>query len=118
MDSLSLEILRIYSSRGVLTLNQLSTVLNVDWMRLGEPVNYLRHLKYLCFEPNHAMLNGLTAESPLSMDDPLVITFMERAAFEHEEQSRKRCKYNEVRAWITLAIAVIALIVSIVALFV
>lgn len=116
MDSLSFKVLEIFSSRRSLTLSQLSAILNIDWMNLSEPVNRLRSLSYLRFEPNHAVMEGLTKDSPLSVDSPLVISFEGRAALEQELKERKQFKYTEFRAWLTLAVAVVALIVSVIAL--
>ena len=112
MDTMSREILELFSKRNCLTLSQLSAILGIDWMTLAEPINYLRKLSYLRFEPNHASLNDLASDSPISMDDPLVITFEGRAAMEQDGQNRRRVKYTEFRAWMTLAIALAAFIKS------
>lgn len=76
MDSLSLKILKVYRSRQTLTLSQLGAILNEDTFSLSEPVILLRKQGYLRVEPNHAALEGIKADDPISVDDPLELTFV------------------------------------------
>lgn len=116
MDDYSLKILETIETHSGFTLIQLSTLLNADWMVFAEPINYLRKLNYLNFEPNYATLNDLTQESPLSPNTPLVISYEGRAALEVERRQRRHIHFDQIRAWATLAIAFAALIVSVIAL--
>lgn len=114
MNNLSFEILQLYSSRSSLSLLQLGAILNKDAFNLAEPINYLRAKDYLKIEPNHAMLNSLSDKEFISLDTPLVITYLGKIAIESEAKERQHFKFTEFRAWVTLAIALIALILSIV----
>lgn len=108
MDDYSLSVLKLYQSRSSLTLNQLSAVLNKSWLDISAPVLYLRREGYLSVEPNHATLHNIDAGDPISPDTPLVISFEGKGALEAELKARKHLSFNEIRAWITLAIAILA----------
>lgn len=116
MDNYSFSVLKTYKSRSSLTLSQLSAIYNQSIFDVVEPVSYLRKQKFIRIESNHAVLHDFTEESPIDPDTPLEITFAGKAALEAEIKSRRRLTFNELRAWITLAIAVVALIISIIAL--
>ena len=117
MDDYSFSVLKTYKSRDCLTLSQLSAIYNRSIFDVAEPVSYLRKQKLIRIESNYALLHELTEDSLIDPDTPLEITFVGKGALETEIKSRRHLTFNELRAWITLAIAVIALIVSIAALF-
>lgn len=116
MDDYSFSVLKLYRSRSFLTLSQLSAMLNRSWFDVAEPVLYLKREGYLKVEPNHAALHDIKADDPIDAHTPIVISFEGKAALEAETKARKQHSFNEFRAWFTLAIAVIALIVSVIAL--
>lgn len=112
MDDYSLSVLKLYKSRSSLTLSQLSAILNRSWLDAADPVLYLRREGYLRVEPNHAALHNINDDDPIDYETPLVISFEGKGALEAELRTRKRLSFNEIRAWITLAIAVLALFKS------
>lgn len=112
MDDISFAILKLFSSHASLTLSQLSAILNEDSLRLAAPVDHLRKQHFLKIETNHAFLQKMDEDSFLSHDTLLQISFEGKAALEMESKSRKRFRFNELRAWITLVIAVLAFIKS------
>ena len=108
LDDYSLSVLKLYKSRSSLTLSQLSAILNRSWLDVADPALYLKREGYLRVEPNHAALHDISDTDPIDPDTPLVISFEGKGALEAELKARKRLSFNEIRAWITLAIAVLA----------
>lgn len=82
--------------------------MNINALDLSEPINYMIQEKYIKIEPNTSLLEG----DELTLDKLLVITHLGRIALEKELKSIKKYKYTEIRAWITLAIAITAFIKS------
>ena len=116
MDNFSFELLQLYSIRNTLSLFQLEAILNQDVFSLAKPINYLRDKEYLEILPSHAISKKLDKDSDISPNTPLSITYLGKAALETEIKARKHFKYNEIRAWITLAIAIAAFILSVISL--
>lgn len=116
MDDLSFSILKCIKKRTTVTITELAAIYNqsVDYME--DPVLYLRKNGYLDIERNYANLHDLTSESLIGRSTPLVISYFGKIAAEEEHKFRKSHSFNEFRAWFTLAIAFIALIISILAL--
>lgn len=112
MDDYSLSVLKLYRSRSSLTLSQLSAILNRSWFDVADPALHLKREGYLKVEPNHAALHGINFDDPIDPDTPLVISFEGKAALEAEMKARKHASFNDIRAWITLAIAILAFIKS------
>lgn len=112
MDDYSLSVLKLYKSRSSLTLSQLSAILNRSWFDVADPTLYLKREGYLRIEPNHAALHSMNADDPIDPDTPLVISFEGKAALEAELKARKHASFNDIRAWVTLAIAILAFIKS------
>lgn len=108
MDDCSFSVLKLYKSRSSLSLSQLSAILNQSWFDVADPVLYLKREGYLRVEPKHAALYGVKSDDPIDPDTPIVISFEGKAALEAEIKARKHTSFNELRAWITLAIAVLA----------
>lgn len=116
MDNLSFEILKLFPGRKNLSLSQIQAIYNGDVISLSKPVNYLRNLGYLQIDPNFSPAHSSGDKTYISVDTPLVITYLGEIALQTEEKSRRKDFLTEFRAWVTLAIAIIALIVSIIAL--
>lgn len=124
LDDLSKEILRLFRKNPHFNnycLSDLKLLTDRNDYDLGPAIGFLRRKNYLMIDPTYANLHPdeikLLGDS-VSVRTPLRITKDGLIALEKSERSDTRFKFNEIRAWITLAIAVIALIVSIVALFV
>ena len=112
MDIMSLEILKLFSTRAWLDVSQLSAVLDKDPDQLFEVVCFLRKQGYLRVESNHAMLEDIKSEDPISSRDPLEITFQGKAALESEHKISKEKRNEWIRYWITTVIALAAFIKS------
>ena len=113
MDDLCYSFLKLFSERTSLSINQLSAILNLDSFEFVEVINYLRKNGFLRVEHNYSMVHKSDHDS-ISPRTPLSITFEGKRALELERKSRKRFKYNEIRAWITLAIAIAAFALSVI----
>lgn len=110
MDSTSLQILKIYQSRQSLTTQQLAIVMNADPYFLSEPVLLLLKQNYLRPEPNYVASHTVVAAP--SLDTPLEITFLGKAAIENEKRLSKKERNDLIRYSITTAIAVASFIKS------
>lgn len=108
MDNSTLSILQIFKNRTSLTLSQLSAILNIDALTLSDSIAYMRNLDYIEISGSYRLLHG----DDLTVDAPLEVTHLGLIAIEQELKSRKRFKYVEFRAWVTLVIAVAAFIKS------
>lgn len=108
MDNTSFKLLKLYASRSHLSLSDLSAIYNSYADDYVSPVKYLMDEKYLKMEPNYVMLHG----ADFTVQVPFEIAFKGRAALEAERKSRLSFKQNELRAWLTLGIALAAFLKS------
>lgn len=116
MDRMSSGLLEVFKSKGSLSLSQLSAILDVGIFDLSEPISVLRKQGYLRIEPNHCTVHELSQTDSISLDTPLVITFEGRAALDNHQQDRRSKKFNDLRAWITLAIACASFVLAVISL--
>ena len=108
MDRLSTRILNMLRRRQSLTISQLAAILNRDPSTLFEFVLRLKKKEFLRIEPNHAILKSLDGNSSIKINTPLQITPDGRTALEEQMKAH----WAEIRAWVTLIIAVLAFIKS------
>lgn len=103
MDDVSFELLKLYAQKSKLSIQDISAITNINVKVYAEPILYLVDMKYLRTydDGNEKWLNI-----------PYTITHAGHLALEAELKKRKAYKYNELRAWITLAIALAAFIKS------
>ena len=113
MDDLSYKLLKLFSGRNSLTLSQISAILNQSSFDFAEAISYLRKNGLLRIEHNYSKLHASDCNA-ISPQTPLSITHEGRRALELGVTSRNHYKFNEIRAWVTLAIAVAALIISVI----
>lgn len=112
VDKFSLELLRLFYKRETLSLNDLAAIYDVNFFSFAKPIDYLIAIGYLEIDTNYAIIHG----SDLTPESPIILTQKGKIALESELTNRRIFIFTEFRAWFTLAIAVISLIVSIVAI--
>lgn len=110
MDKSTLELLELFNTHSSLSLTQLSAILNIDYFDISNPVHYLMDQKYI--QKNNAALLEKLEGNILSPSTTLEITYAGRIAIHECKKENRRYKYVELRAWITLLIAVLAFIKS------
>lgn len=110
MDDNSFLLLKLYLERESLSASDLALLSNGNSRDYLEPILYLVDRMYLevmpLYNDNH----------PKKLNIKYRITPDGRRALEAEEKERRRYKHNEIRAWITLAIAIAAFILSVVSM--
>lgn len=123
LDSLSKKILTLYQSHPSFrfTIHDLVVKTEMNEMDLTPAVLNLFGSGYLKIDPNYRCLHKDELSNlgdTIAIDTPLCITRDGEVLLEETHRNERRFQYNEIRAWITLAIALLALIVSVIALFV
>lgn len=104
--------LRLYSSRhNAMSIKDVAIVLDINIHYVAEPISYLIDSGYL-----RTLDRSIDTNGPLSLNEKLCITYTGELAMREHEQSKKNNFWIEFRAWGTLAIALIALIISIASL--
>ena len=109
MDSKTIKYLELFKSRSSLSMIQLSAILNTSPFAFEDALLYLKGQGYIRVELNHAILAKSDLISP---DTPLEITYEGEAALSIAKSKNRSAKLNELRAWLTAAIAVAAFIKS------
>ena len=112
MDDIIFELLNCFSKRNNLSAEKLGVIYNTDYLEFGGPLSLMIEKEYL------------TKDDPFEKyPDDLIypechyqITFKGKIALSEERKNRKRFKHSEFRAWVSLFIAGIALIVSIISI--
>lgn len=112
MDTFSLKILKMYNNRPCLSISQLSAIFDVPPLALSEYVTRLRRKSYIRVESNHAVLHGITSDSPIELDTPLEITIDGKEVVETANQMDKQRRNDLIRYIITTAIAIAAFVKS------
>lgn len=113
MDKKLIVILQLFAERSALSLHDLAVLGNTGPAVLAEDVVYLHREGYLKVDGNYALLHDLK-DGELTQDAPLVLTVAGRVALQNKLDAQKERRFNEIRAWITLAIAFAALVISII----
>lgn len=116
MDSFSLEILKLYNSRQRLSLIQLGAVMNRSPIDLGQYVIRLKEKSYLCIAPDYAAFQTPDQEGLISPDTPIQITIDGKEFLEDQKRINKQQRTDSIRYAITTGIALLALIISVIAL--
>ena len=112
MNSFSLKLLQFISTQKTLSLHDLCVIFDGNPETLFPPLNDLLKHGALEILPYYANEHG----NELTLHAPFQITYLGKTLLEQENLTQKHYKYNEFRAWSTLAIALIALVCSILSL--
>ena len=105
MDNTTYHVLGLYYEREHLSLVQLGAILNDEPVSLSQPVAYLVKNGYLQYRDHEDHFH--------KPDTPIDITYAGKVAYQEEKKARSQFSHQEFRAWATLAIAILALILSI-----
>lgn len=108
MDDTTLSLLMLFKERRILNLIQIGAILNVDCLSLSEPIRYLVDKGYV----RRIKDSDTLEDDSYSFDTPFEITFEGIATINQAQKERKHSRYAEVRAWITLLIAIAAFVKS------
>lgn len=106
MDNTSFNLLKLYSKRDTLSLCDLAAIYNSSVLEFTTPVRYLMDQGFVRIEANYAAIHG----EDYTMHVPIQITYEGQIALEAEQRQRHTFKFAELRAWLTLAIALAAFI--------
>ena len=108
MTKKSEEILRLYASYDSLSLTDLCKLFKVPLTSVSSSLQWLFQHGYVkSADPDKPLFNGMYTVSA-----QLRITEFGRDALESAREHRRSYMTNEIRAWITLAIAVAAFVKS------
>ena len=120
LDETSIKVLSIFVDRKRFTLHDLCVKMDLTDVVLAPYVLHLKNeLDFLEVDPTFASLSPNEMErldNSISVDTPLRLTHKGWLALKMHSQSTKQHHIDEIRAWATLSIALVALITSIVAL--
>lgn len=106
LDPFSLGLLDLFVERGSLSLVELAAILDEDIDYVRPPIDYLIERRYL------ELVNALRDFDDYSINDKLRPTYAGIISCNSTRKSALKNRFNEIRAWITLSIAIIALILS------
>lgn len=113
MDSELFSMLDLYKSRDMaLSAHEVAVILNRPDLEVSKPIYALYQMGYLC-----AVGLDIPEDGTIAVDTKLEITFAGEAALREHRRFSKNHFWTEFRAWITLAIALIALFCSILSLW-
>lgn len=108
MDDTIFELLKCFSERGSLSAEKLAAIYNTDYLDYGEPLSLMLKNGYIIKDdPFEKYPDDL-----IYPECHYKITFQGKAALSEEYKNRKKFKYGEIRAWLTLLIALAAFIKS------
>ena len=104
MDNVSYQLLKLYSTRNQLSAQDIAAIANSDVRIVYQNVQYLADQKYL--------RDCIVVRETGMFNKPYQIDHIGRIALEEEQKNRRHRTFSEIRAWITLAIALAAFIKS------
>lgn len=108
MDDYSYVILQTYSNRGVLSLYDLSLVLEMDSSFLsGFVLNLCRQNLLRPQMPDQSISNAIPLKAKLEISSAGL------SALNLDQKKRQHSRMSNIRSWISLILSVIAIIVSI-----
>jgi len=98
--------LKLFLKRDKLSMAQVALILNTDLESCSKPIAWLHEQGFLDIDYMYSTQHG----DSLTVETPLGISFDGSVALEEHWSQIKYRKYNEIRAWITFAIAVASFI--------
>ena len=109
MDDKTLAFLKLYKSKNKpLSLSDLTVITDVPHSSFISNIVWLLKNGYLEVDPGYSVLHG----DSLSPKAKLIITQDGIIEIDRLSKAQMKHKFNEIRAWITLAISVAAFIKS------
>ena len=112
MNSFSLALLRYISTRKQLSLHDICVIFDGNPEKLFPPLNDLFEQKAIEILPYYANEHG----NKLTLNAPFHITYLGQTILEQESHSNRHSKLHEFRAWATLAISVLTLLMTFITL--
>lgn len=117
MEKFTLQVLRICAEHNFASITQLTFVLKSSDLEIAESIQALRQLGYVEIDPDHRLAHDLSVDALIGPNTPLRVTISGKSFLESTNDDKKYRTYNEIRAWLTLAIALVALVFSILSYF-
>lgn len=114
MNKQAFSILSLLLEKEKLSIHDLGILSNIPIIKLPPIVNYLIALGYVEIVPGYMSSNGLKEGSFPTLTAPLRITQSGISFYESELSKSKKHSISEIRAWATLAIALVAMIASVI----
>ncbi len=109
MDDVSFGLLKLYAQKDSLSAHDISLLTGANVRGCLEPIHYLLDNEYLEVQPSlHGHAKMFDVQYRITPDG--------HRALELEQKNRRFYKHNELRAWITLGIAIAAFILSVISL--
>ncbi len=112
------EFLKIFMEYDSISINEVAKLLDVNYTNILSEFNFIFEIGYIHIVSNeNSSPSLLTKRGNLPINAQLAITQRGRIAYENYEKKQKSDKLKNIRDWITLAVAVATLIVTIVNIF-
>lgn len=108
MDELTYNLLLLIKDRSSLSLRNMSIILKSDASSLCVPIEYLLSIGYI--ERNN--IDVIDSDQDLTLDTSFKITYKGIIAASKYKKDIRNYIFSEFRAWVTLAIAILAFIKS------
>lgn len=113
MDELTLSYLRLFNKRNQLSIYDISVLTGIDTLTISSSIDFLLRAGYIQCANGYSLEPG----NPPTPDTPFELTHYGFASMLSGEDHHKYRRFNEIRAWITLGISIISLILSLISLF-
>lgn len=117
MEKFTLQVLRTCAEQSYVSLTQLTFALKNSDLKIAESIHALRQLGYIEIDPDHRLIHDLSVDSPIDANTPLKVTISGKSFLEYVNDNEKNRMLNDIRAWITLAVTVLTLLISLLDFF-
>lgn len=112
MDSELYDMLELYKSKGApLSIKDVMLLCNVSDIEASKPIIWLFEAGYLKYSSGY-----LPTDGTIAADTKLRLTYAGELAMRGDKRAKRAHFWIEFRSWFTLAIAFIALVLSIISL--
>ena len=113
MDEFTLSYLHLFNKRNQLSIYDISILTGIDISTISNSIVFLLRADYIQCANGYSLKPG---ELP-TPDIQFELTHGGFAAMLSGEDQHKYRRFNEIRAWITLGISIISLVLSLISLF-
>lgn len=115
MDDIIYEFLRIFTDYNSISITEIAKLLKVNYVNIISEIRFIFEKGYICKLSNeHSSPSIQTSNGDLPINIQLQITTKGRIVYKNYKKKVKKDKIQNIRDWITLLVAIVTLIATVV----
>lgn len=115
MDDIIYGFLKIFTDYDSISITEAAKLLKVNYIEIISEISYIFEKGYICKLSNeHSSPSISTSNGDLPINTQLMITTEGRIAYKNYKKKIKKDNIQNIRDWVTLIVAIVTLIATVV----